>query len=227
MREVFVTSFAGNAATGYGRQMVDSVQRHFGPVVAYLDVPCDLPCETRSTRDLDGWSDFRMTIYPPPASAVKPDNYIWQTRFAVKAFIWQDMAERMGTGVLVWIDGDTEATATPGPGFFEARLGHADVAYLGRGDMHPETGVVVFRLPEALPVITACRDAYLSGAFTALDGWTDCHVLRSVLRGRGHDLTSHAADGWTSRVDAMALSPFGPFLTHHKGGARKRALCAS
>jgi hypothetical protein len=105
-------------------------------------------------------------------------------------------------------------------------LGDADVAYLGRGSMHPETGVVVFRVPDALPLLAWCCEVYRSGAFTSLEGWTDCHVLRSGLLGcreRVRDLTSHTYDGrWNSSVDAVALSPFRPYLEHLKGTQRKK-----
>lgn len=229
MRECFVTSFPPAMAKAYGRRMVESVQRHFGQVIAYLDEPCDLPCETRWTGDLDGWPEFASRKPAPPSWAAKPDNYIWDTRYAVKTFIWRDMARRLRDGVLVWLDGDIEATATPGRGFFDSRVLQSDIAIVGRKEMHPETGVVVFRLPQASGVIERCVEHYLSGAFWfQQDGWTDCHVLRACLPDtRVADLTSHLAPEWTSRVDAMALSPFGPFLTHYKGGARKRALCAN
>lgn len=197
------------------------------PVVAYLDEPSG-PC--LRTRDIEGWrvcqSGLPETGRP---DGFKPTNYIWNARrYAVKAFAWWDAAERLTDGVLAWLDADTILQSQPPAGFFASLLGDADVAYLGRGDMHPETGCVVFRLPQALQLIRWCKDAYVTGDFLSLDdGWTDCHVLRAGLAAnpkiRARDLTSHCYDGrWTSKVNAFALSPLAPYLTHLKGSAAKR-----
>jgi hypothetical protein len=102
-------------------------------------------------------------------------------------------------------------------------LGRADVAYLGRGPMHPETGYVGFRIPQALPLLDWCCEAYLSERFrTMTDGWTDCHILRAGLKAvpvRSVDLTRGRYSGdsniWPS-------SPLASRLDHAKGVQRKR-----
>lgn len=187
----------------------------------------------RRTDDIPGWRSTRLVLPKVGVSGgFKPDNYIWNAhRYAVKCFVWLDAAVRVGQGVLVWLDADVRALGEIRQGFFAHLLGDASVAYLDRGGMHPETGCVVFRLPEALPILTWCRDAYVTGTFRALaDGWTDCHVLRSALLAHpeipARRLTSY--DGaWTSKVDAFRCSPLSGLLRHFKGHAAKRELsCA-
>ena len=225
MRRQIVTS-AASESDPLLRRCVVSIWEHWTDGVAvYSDKDADA---------IPQWADTKARLPVTNPNASKPTNYIWNVRkYAVKVFVWLDAAERLGHGILTWLDADTVTTADVPDGFSESLLGDADVAYLGRGDMHPETGCVVFRIPEALPLLRACRQTYVSGAFVQLtDGWSDCHVFRSALRSvpvKARDLTSHLHDGpWNSRVDAFALSPLGHYVTHLKGSARKReALCAS
>ncbi len=185
------------------------------------------------TCDIEGWPETQRRLpRTGPLSAEKPDNYIWNAqKYAVKCFVWSDMAARIGEGVLVWLDADVRAEQPIPEGFFTDLLGDAAVAYLGRGEMHPETGCVVFRLPEAMPLIAFCREAYSAGLFRGLtDGWTDCHVLRAAMQAHPEiptrSLTTY--DGpWTSKVDAFAHSPLGGFLKHFKGQQAKRELACA
>jgi hypothetical protein len=153
---------------------------------------------------------------------------VWDAqRFAVKAFVWLAAAERLERGILTWLDADTVVEAPVPADLPASLLEGADVAYLGRGrTMHPETGAVFFRIPEALPLLRWCVDCYRFDWFRQLEfGWTDCHVLRAGLAAtstRARDLTSHLAPAWNSSVDAFALSPLGPYVTHYKGTRRKR-----
>lgn len=234
MSTEIVTSFSLAGAALYGRRCVDTTLGHWPyPLVAYTDVPMTFrDVRTRLTGDIPDWRWTQDRLPAQRGNAEKPTNYIWDAkRFAVKAFVWHDAAEWLEQGTLVWLDADTVTRAMVPTSLVPDLLGDADMAFLGRGAMHPETGCVVFRIPEALPVIKWCRDAYRLGWFKALsDGWTDCHVLRaaiSALPVKARDLTSHAHAGeWTSRVDAFALSPLGPYVDHLKGTRRKQEAAA-
>lgn len=224
-----ITSCSVEGFARYGRRMVDSVRQHWpsAALTIYADAPLATDAVQRTTRDLDlpqVWPD-------PPTHAAKPRNYIWSSRFAVKVFVWADAAARLGSGLLTWLDADTALRAPVPASFTASVLGRHAVAYLGRGAMHPETGYVAFRLPEAWPLLAWCRSAYTSGAFQSrTDGWTDSHILRAGLAATGvpaRDLTSDAiAAPWTSRVDAFAQAPIAPYVVHYKGGASKRGAAA-
>lgn len=241
MRVELVTSFSLAGAALYGRRCVESVTKHWPhPMTVYADVPMSIAGVTvRTTGDIPGWRETRdrLPVSRPDAPKTgfdewtrKPDSYLWNAqKFAVKPFVWHHAAETLGSGLLVWLDGDTVTTADVPDGLIESLMIGVDVAYLGRGSMHPETGFIVFRVPEALPLLRWCRDHYTLGAFAGLsNGWTDCHVLRAALalgadRVKARDLTSHRFVGpWRSKIDAFALSPIGPYLEHRKGTQPKR-----
>ena len=222
VREQVVTSFSRAGADAYGRRCVQSWDAA-APLVIYLDEPMHLPVETRLTSEIPLWLQTRSQLPNQNEAASRPEYYRWQARrFAVKPFVWLDAAEKLGSGVLTWLDGDTVTRRRIPDGFFVGLLEGADVAYLGRGPMHPETGYVGFRIPAALPLLRWCRDAYLTGAFRGLDGWTDCHVLRAALRAvpvRATDLTS---DRYVGNSHIWPVSPLAPYLTHFKG--RKKGV---
>lgn len=230
-----MTSFSPEGEAAYGRRMVDSALEYWpSPLVVYTDAPSDVPTLTRATADIPRWLPTKGNL---PTTSDDPDRYkaggyLWNAQqFAVKVFVWLDAAERLGDGIVTWLDGDTLIRKRVPPALPAKLIGTATVAYLGRGAMHPETGYVGFRVPEALPLLRFCRDAYVSGSFRKIQtGWTDCHVLRAGIKRLGvpaRDLTSHKALHWRSRVDAMALSPLGPYVHHLKGKERKRKALAS
>jgi hypothetical protein len=228
-----VTSMSRAGWALYGAHCIESYARFWPasvPLVVYADEPFDVaPAEYRLTSSITPWKKqahrWRQHPEPRPQRAwIKPQSYIWDvSRFAVKPYVWLDAAERLGRGALIWLDADTETVAPVPDGLVEKLLGKKSVAYLGRGGMHPETGAVVFRVPEALPLLQWCVRVYQRRSYVGWrDGWTDCHVLRRGLQQHHRiprrDLTSRRHLGiWHSRIDAMALSPLGPYVRHHKG----------
>ncbi len=234
MRVELVTSFSSAGAELYGRRCVESILKHWPhPLTVYVDEPMQIDGVTqRLTPDIPGWLETKRRLPETRPEAEKPTNYIWNAhKFAVKPFVWLDAAERMGDGVLVWLDGDTVTTADVPSDFIERLMSGIDMAVLGRRNMHPETGFVAFSVPASLPALGACRGYYEQGWFEPMtDGWTDCHVLRAVLQTASltmmtevRDLTSHAFHGhWRSSIDAFALSPLGRYVQHLKGPKRKR-----
>lgn len=237
-RELLVTSFSREGAEQYGYRCVQSFQEHWPqPMVVYADEPLSLlkthGVDVRLTSEIDGWCETKRDLPTMRPFGFKPTNYIWNAqKFAVKPFVWMDAAQKFGDGVVTWVDGDTVATSPVQKGFTSGMLDGATVAYMGRGAMHPEMGYVSFKLPEALPLIRRCVSLYRNGLFTHMtDGWTDCHIFRAALqdasmediRHHSRDLTTRLYDGtWRSGVDAMALSPLGPYVKHLKGTKNKR-----
>jgi hypothetical protein len=241
MTECVVTSFSAAGERLYGRRMVETFRRHWPAgteLVVYVDAPTRLRGATvRLTTDLPEWvacarawrDDLEVHGVSTPARPHrKPYSYRFDAaRFAVKVFVWRDAALRTGAGILTWLDGDTVTTAAVPAGFPTTLLEGADVAYLGRGRMHPENGYVGFRVPEALPLLEWCCAQYHSGAFRAIaSGWTDCHVLRAGIEAglvRARDLTSHRYEG---RSHIWPVSPLAPYLDHLKGARKRRGASA-
>ena len=231
MRVEVVTSFSHLGYLVYGHKCLQSYARNWPfPLKVYLDTPMRMNgVQTRLTRAIPKWLETSIYLPTHNSQAEKPYSYLWNARrYAVKPFIWHDAAKRLGSGVLAWIDADTVTNTHVPSGIFHEMLGDADVAYLGRGEMHPENGCVVFRVPEALPLLTWCRKSYTTHKYRIWpDGWTDCHVLRrgleAVKKVRSRDLTSCAHAGeWNSSIDAFGLSPLAPYVIHLKGNRQKR-----
>jgi hypothetical protein len=234
MKELVVTSFSPAGEALYGRRMVASFLQHWpARLVVYADGPTVISeVEVRRTADLTEWVACRQRWArdplvhgrsTPTVRRKKPYMYQFDAdRFAVKVFVWRDAARLLGAGVLTWLDGDTVVVRDVPPRWGAALLGHADVAYLGRGKMHPETGYVGFRIPESLPVLDWCCDAYASDRFRSIPGWTDCHVLRAALEAvpvRAVNLTAEAYDG---RAHVWPRSPLAAYTDHFKGKQKRR-----
>lgn len=234
MRSELITACSPSGYAQYGKAGIASMREHWPiPVTVYADAPMVIAgASVRLTTEIPGWSALQAQLPSVNPSGSQPENYRWNAKkFAVKCAVWAHAAMHCEADALVWLDADTVTKASVPVGLAADLLGEADVAYLGRGAMHPETGCVVFRIPQALYLIHACLAAYQTGAFRSWkDGWTDCHVLRWALGctgAKGRDLTSHQYAGeWDSKVDAFALSPLGDFVTHLKGGLKRQAVPA-
>lgn len=240
MPTALVTSFSPAGERLYGARMVASVRQHWPAgveVLVYVDGPTRISGVTvRRTTELADWMACKRRWASDPlvqgkstATVIRRRGYSYRfdaARFAVKHFVMRDAALRLGEGVLTWLDGDTVTLGAVPAGWAERLLGDADVAYLGRGSMHPETGYVGFRLPQALPLLEWCCDTYSSDRFRALPGWTDCHVLRAGLAAvpiTARDLTGHRYDGHSN---IWPVSPLAAYLTHFKGAKMKRRVKA-
>lgn len=230
MRVEVVTSCSPDGLALYGRACVSSFLQYWTlPITVYLDVPDAIEgADVRMTGDIPRWRETSRMLPVRNRHADKPDSYLWNAhRYAVKPFVWRDAAKRLERGILAWLDADTLTTKPVPATIFADMLGDADVAYLGRRTMHPENGCVVFRVPEALPLLAWCQKGYGANTFRKwADGWTDCHVLKrgmSAVGIRARDLTSSVHRGlWRSHVDAFALSPLGAYMVHLKGKRQKR-----
>lgn len=236
-RDVIVTSWSPDGYRLYGQRFLKRFRKYWPasvPLVLYVDAPAvHRKVDVRYTFDIPEWAELSERWKHDPVvhgwstkdvPREKDHSYLWDAaRFAVKVFVWRDAARKMGAGTLTWLDGDTETKGRVPDDWASGLLGDADVAYLGRGPMHPETGYVGFRVPEALPLLDWCCEAYVSDRFRLMtDGWTDCHILRAGLRAvrvRSVDLTKGRYRGdshiWPS-------SPLASRIEHAKGVRRKR-----
>lgn len=236
-RDVVVTSWSPDGYRLYGHRFLKTFKKRWpeeSRLVIYADAPAVLPDVTvRYTYDIPEWAELTARWKHDPAvhgwstkdyPRDKDHSYLWDAaRFAVKVFVWRDAARRMRRGLVTWLDGDTETTGSVPTDWTQSLIGHADVAYLGRGSMHPETGYLGLRVPQALPLLDWCCDAYLSERFRSMtDGWTDCHILRAglkAIRPRAVNLTKGC---YTGDSHIWEASPLAPLMEHAKGVRRKR-----
>jgi hypothetical protein len=236
-RDIVVTSWSPDGYRLYGSRFLKRFAKYWPesiPLVLYADAPAVHDgCEVRYTKDIPDWSDLSARWQRDPAvhgwstdecPREKDHSYLWDAaRFAVKVFVWRDAARQLGKGTLTWLDGDTETHARVHKQWPGQLLGDADVAYLGREPMHPETGYVGFRVPEALPLLNWCCEVYLSGDFRAMtDGWTDCHVFRAGLAAVKPKAVNLTPPRYRDHSHVWPFSPLSRYVDHAKGVHRKR-----
>lgn len=236
-RELVVTSWSSDGYRLYGRRFLKRFRKYWPasvPLVVYADsAAVHRKVEVRYTFDIPEWAALAERWKHDPSvhgwstkeyPREKNYSYLWDAaRFARKVFVWRDAARKMEAGTLTWLDGDTETKGRVPEDWATGLLGDSDVAYLGRGPMHPETGYVGFRIPDAMPLLDWCCEAYASESFRAMeDGWTDCHILRAAIKAvpvRAVDLTKGRYRGeshiWPS-------SPLACRIDHGKGLRLKR-----
>lgn len=86
--------------------------------------------------------------------------------------MWAAAHRITSPGYMIWLDGDTVVRKDIPKDLAERALPAGyDYAYLGREPKHTETGFLVFRLPEALPILDAWADFYTSDSFTGQKEW--------------------------------------------------------
>lgn len=237
-RDIVVTSWSSDGFRLYGQRFLKRFHKYWPEsteLVLYADAPeIHRGVDVRFTSDIPEWvelserwrDDAAAHGWSTPEYPREKDySYLWDAaRFAVKVFVWRDAARRLGSGTVTWLDGDTETHARVSDGWVSSLLGGASVAYLGRGKMHPETGYVGFRVPEALALLDWCCEAYVSERFRLMrDGWTDCHILRAGLNAVAVSAVNLTKGKYKGKSHIWPASPLEPFIDHAKGVRRKRA----
>lgn len=169
---------------------------------------CDRQPDAKGLGELPCWTRHdRQAGYSYRTDAMK---------FCRKVFAMADAARRAmdeGETILAWIDADVRTFNFVPKDWIEQLLGDDDLVYLGRDAQHSECGFMIFRLPNAWPLIRKMEDAYASLAVFQMREWHDSWVFdelrkdvairqRSLTRGRGH---------------VWPASPLGVCLDHLKG----------
>lgn len=142
-------------------------------------------------------------------------------KFARKVFAIKDAADiaiANGETTLVWIDGDVVTFRDVPLDFIAGLLGKSDTAYLGREGTHSECGFLIFRLPEALPLINRWWSFYETDAFLGERETHDSYLFDRARhespKVRQNSLTP---GGWGS---VWERSPLAVYSTHMKGGLK-------
>lgn len=180
----FVTSFSASGFEYYGRNMVESFERaQLGALAVYSED--ELPrlpyrCRYHNLHDVEGFDDFLERHHDNQEARGNVEHESWRKKereaghsfrtdaykFFRKTYAIYAEAQRVGNGVLVWMDGDSLIHSKPRDGWMEELiLKDADVAYLGREGYHSECGFLAFRLPAATPFIERWRGWYADDLF--------------------------------------------------------------
>lgn len=227
-----VTTWSARQAETYGRAWLDGGDR-FWPLtwrrVVYGQRPRlfdDTNVEFRPERTAE------VDALAPPhvlesagrvakgcwTSKERQGGYSFRTdarRFAWKAFALLDAARRQETGILVWLDADVRTHARPPEELWRTLLDGAQVSWLDRSPVYPETGCVIFRLPCAA-FFEDYRRQYQDRLLFNLPQWHDAYVFHTIV-------SNDPLRAWRPYHHGnWETSPLAPYLIHEKGFVRKQ-----
>lgn len=142
-------------------------------------------------------------------------------KFCKMVYTMWRAAELQQTGYMMWLDGDSVIRQRLPDDFFERFLPQdADYCYLGRGKKHTETGFLIFRLPECLPILRKWKDFYDTDDFLNYREWHSAFLFdraREMFPDiRGHDLTPGGRGHVIHQCDV------GKYIDHLKGNRKMR-----
>lgn len=238
-----VTSFGPSGWDSYARTFLDTFERHWPAevrLIAYREAnEWHRRAGMRNLLDLHDCSEFLRAHADEPMACGRVRTACWRNKegaagysfrtdavkFCRKVFAVADAAERMGQGILVWIDADVVTTADVPKGFVEGLLGDAHVAYLGRARTHSECGFLAFKLPEALPLIRRWVELYRSDRVFYLHETHDSYVFDHV-RERSPEVIckSLSPEGPDQPGHIWTVTPGLCDVTDHRKGPDRKAL---
>lgn len=125
---------------------------------------------------VDRWNDKeRKNGYSYRFDAMKFCKMVYTMWAAAHRLVEEGVFE---TDYMIWLDGDTVVRKDIPENLAVAALPAGyDFAYLGREPRHTETGFLVFRLPEALPILDSWVDFYESGKFIRQNEWHSAYLF--------------------------------------------------
>jgi len=212
---VIVTGFSAKGYDEYGRRFLQTFEQYNNgyPLHVYTE---DIPLiggfaadvKQYSQSDIPGLDNFLASSVGVPVQKGKENNGHWRPKeikagysyrfdaykFCKMVYTMQAAAQRIGNGYMVWLDGDTVIRqAIPKDLVKKSLSDNSDFAYLGREPKHTETGYLVFKLPEAMPLLDRWVEFYRSRSFLMQNEWHSAYLfdrareLRPEIK--GHNLT--------------------------------------
>lgn len=223
-RYLAITTCTAKQWTQYGRAMARTFVRFWPadiPLRIYaegFDPGGDLPIESVDLESAAPW----LSVFKVENGHRKPESFKQDAvRFAHKMAAMGAAAEGDDCDVLIWLDADIVTHSLVRPKSLAALFPEpAAVAWLDRADTYPETGVLMFRLPQARPVIARCIEMYVSGEVYKLPGQTDCHVIQHAVEAaaRRGEIEAVSLSGDARKHKHPAINgPLGACLDHLKG----------
>lgn len=200
---VVCTGFSPHGYIQYGKRFLETFHRHWPAsvyLVAYTQEPVPMPRgHLRSLWDCDGAREFVLRHKDRPIYNGRGITPGWKPRerqtgysyrfdavkFCRQLFIPEHVAPDLEDGeILVWLDGDVVTFKDVPEGFVESLIGDGDIAYLGRGDKHPEIGFWAVRLNGITRgFLRALAAIYRTDDVFALPEWHSAYVWKHCLLG--------------------------------------------
>lgn len=211
MHTTIVTGFSAKGYAEYGQRFMDTFKQYGNGHDLHLytqDVTLIKDCEQFQQGDIPGLEDFLQYSAGLPETQGKAATKSWKPKeikagysyrfdafkFCKMVFTMHAAAHYIGKGYMVWLDGDNVVRDTLPSDLAERSLPEGgDYAYLGREPKHTETGYLVFRLPEALPILDSWVRYYSRLTFLQEKEWHSAFLFDRAREChpeiRGHNLT--------------------------------------
>lgn len=236
MDRKIVTAFSADGYHQYGKRFLDSYDAPFdlelyveGLPVGYVDAPV-----VHNQMEIPGLLAFLRTWATDKRVAGREAIKQWNDkerragysyRFDAYKFcrmvytMWD--AARDYTGLMIWLDGDSVIRQRLPDDFFERYLpDDCAYAYLGREPKHTETGFLIFRLPDAMPILQLWRDFYDSEEFLNFKEWHSAYLFDRAREQfpdiKGNNLTPGG------RGHVIHKCEVGSYIDHLKGNRKNR-----
>ena len=240
---VAVTSMNKAGYDLYGRQMLESVARHWSPEIDFyvwyhdwdiLSEP-DLPgTDVLNFRSLNKVGD--LLIFRERMADHKPDNWRMDVvRFCHKVYAISETARQLVSDIddetdyqLLWLDADTITKEDVDPAWLDSLLGSADISLLERRAAdYAETSFMRFDLHHsrsaAFDVLEDVRAAYDTLEVRGYREWHDGFVFQRIINLHvNHTLEVENLSPEANTLDAFHTSRLAERIEHFKG-AKKEA----
>lgn len=190
-----ITSFSSEGYKLYGKTCVEGLLKHWpGEIVVYIEEHIDdLPKDPRlsyvSLYDIpDVLPTLQAMSYFPVMRGQIGDKFIYKFdafRFCRKVFA-QCHAAQDYSGILYWVDADTEFMGDVSEAWLRAKTTGHFMAYMGRNKWHSCASFVSWdtRHDNAKRFFSVYRDTIVGGYFLLDQEWHDSYwldQLRSIL----------------------------------------------
>ncbi len=198
MQTTIVTGFSGKGYDEYGKRFLDSFRKYNSgfDLHLYTDgvLPISMPLVKQYQQDqikglpqflarwdkdkaatgcgeVGGWNKKEcLNKYSYRYDAAKFCKMVYTMWSAAHLIV--DSAEIPGSQYMIWLDGDTVVRKfIPVDLPTKALPDEYDFAYLGREPKHTETGFLVFKLPECLPILDSWVEFYDKDLFFQQKEW--------------------------------------------------------
>lgn len=142
-------------------------------------------------------------------------------KFCKMIYTMWGAAQMVSTEYMIWLDGDTVVRKQLPPDLAERSLPEGfDYAYLGREPKHTETGYLVFRLPEVMPILDAWVGYCNDDSFKLQKEWHSAFLFDRARERfpeiNGYNLTPGG------RGHVIHKCWVGQYFDHCKGNRKKR-----
>ncbi len=144
---------------------------------------------------------------------VMPEAQTWELNCAMKPYIIRQAMWDSNADYVIWTDADS--TVERYPDLFDTFNGTIGVFYRTFTDRHLCSGTMIFKVPEALPVV----EKWIQEQKRNPEEW-DQRTLQRVLKHEPHDIIPAAYCCVYDAIDMLEACNHQPVILHHQASRK-------